>query len=226
MVRKDIIYKYTELKYVGKVLKYGLHCSQCDQLNDPFEFVDIMNKEDYLICSMTRSFKAKLMWSIYGDSHKGCIVKIETPDEYLKENYVLRRVTYSSRFQNRDNLTPEAIVENLYIKDKKWSRELEVRTVFHKKSDKYKMFTVIDNDNQIYFKAKITQIVFGCESEHVAKEYEDALIAIKDYNDSKKYKKDRIIVQKMKISKNKFQIEYDKEFDYESVLKSLSNTNS
>ena len=95
--RKNPIYKYTKIKHVIDSIKYGIYASKIKELNDPYEYYEVLNKDNFIICCLTKSNNSKLMWSHYGDSHKGCMLKIDTQDSYLKENNVLKNVNYDSK---------------------------------------------------------------------------------------------------------------------------------
>ena len=64
--------------------------------------------------------------------------------------------------------------------------------------------------NNVFLKANITQIDFGCFSHYDAC-YLDALIAIRDYNANHKK---QIKVRKYKMSNEKYEFKIDKSFDY------------
>ena len=50
----DCIYKYTSIKYIDSTLKYGIYAGRIEDLNDPYESKDILNFDEYRICSLTR----------------------------------------------------------------------------------------------------------------------------------------------------------------------------
>lgn len=110
------LYKYRSLngeslKWTKDILsKKRLFMSRFDKMNDPMEGVfDVTNmteeavndiKEDktgYRILSLTRSPYNMLMWSHYGDSHKGCCIEIDVDEDQLKrKNYFLKHITYNN----------------------------------------------------------------------------------------------------------------------------------
>ena len=148
------------------------------------------------------------MWSHYANGHRGCSIKISLPDDYGSNECVLRRVNYTSKLIDRQLLKDDELAESLYIKDKKWDYELEVRAVYYKGNSHLPCWKKYRNN--VFLKATITQIDFGCFS-HYDPHYLDALIAIRDYNANHK---DQIEVRKYKMSDQKYEFVIDKEFKY------------
>lgn len=220
--KKDSIYKYTKLEYVVNSLKNGIHASYIENMNDPFEYYQIENKHKYILCCLTRSLNSKLMWSHYANGHNGCLLKIKIPANYQENSCILRRVTYSSKFETRINLSCNDVVSNLYIKDKKWQKELEVRAVANVDNIDKEKWKIIKNDNgenDYYLNIQITQIILGCSVDVKSEVCQSIFKYIKEINAYIKNKKDKIIIKKMKISENKFQIILDKSFDYLKCIK-------
>ena len=219
MSSKDRLYKYTKLEYVRSMLNNGIFASTIDKMNDPYEYKDIENPQNFRIISLTRSANAKLMWSHYADNHRGCSVQIELPEGYGSDDFILKRVTYSSKYSRKEAMTDGEIVSNLYIKDKKWSNEIEVRAVYNDNNydDTYWNFV----DGNVYFKARIKAINFGCMINTESDEYERLLMSIDTYNNINKNNK--IEVKKYKMDNNKFRFILDNEYKYEKELLRLKS---
>ncbi len=217
------LYKYTKLEYINEVLSYGIYASTLEQSNDPFEYYDIDEniRRYFRICCLTRSYLAKLMWSHYGDSHKGCLIHIEKPKNFGEDDCTIKLIEYSAK--RNFPKTAEALEQALYTKDKKWLYEKEARAVYSGTDDGIWTHANVDGKDKVFLKVKITQIIFGAAAEGLKEKYEKALNEIKQYNDKMKNKKDKIEVKKLKLSKDRFALEYDKDFDYE---KELEKTNT
>lgn len=213
----DSLYKYTRLSFVNSTLNNGIFASSIQHLNDPYECNDIEAKNDYKVVCLTRSRNKKLMWSHYADGHRGCSIKISIPENYNTKDCPLRRVVYSSKITNRNHLSVDALAESLYIKDRKWDYELEVRAVYYVNNKNYPCWK--KSRNNVFFKANITQIDLGCFS-HFDSHYLDALIAIRDYNTNHKKK---IKVRKYKMSTSRYEFVIDKEFDYIKEISRIIN---
>lgn len=219
MSKTDSLYKYTRLEFLNSVLLNGIFASSLDRLNDPYECVGIKDKSRYRVICLSRSRNKKLMWSHYADGHRGCSIKIDPPANYGTNNCELRKVVYSSKVSNRVALDEEKLLESLYIKDKKWDYELEVRAVYDKNKPNNKWKTKRGN---VFYPCSIQQVDFGCFSEYDP-HYLDALIALRDYNSNHRKK---VKVRKYKMLEEKFQFVIDPEFNYISEIARIVNGDS
>ena len=137
--------------------------------------------------------------------------------QIFQKDCILKRITYSSNVNNKKNKSNDILQSPLYIKDKKWYKELEVRAVYDDGQEKYeKYWNKVGDDT--YFKAKIIQVSFGCLADTDKDNYLSALKAIKEYNDKSRKK---IKVKKFKMSDDSFKFVYDKNYDYEKELERL-----
>lgn len=217
MNRADSLYKYTRLAFVNSTLNNGIFASSINSLNDPYESNAVSNAEKYKVVCLSRSRNKKLMWSHYADGHRGCSIKIALPDDYGRLDCPLRRVKYSGTLVERSGLNPCDLANSLYIKDKKWDYELEVRAVYSEENSDLPCWKRYRNN--VFFRANITQIDFGCFS-HFDACYLDALIAIRDYNANHKK---QIKVRKYKMSNKKYEFKIDKSFDYIKEIARIIN---
>ena len=151
----------------------------------PFEYCDIEEniRRDFRICCLTRSGRAKLMWSHYGDGHKGCSIHIEKPKNFGGDDCAVKLIEYRSKrcFPK----TAEELEQTLYIKDKKWVYEKEARAVYTGTDEDIWAHDYAGGKEKVFLKVKITQIIFGAAAE-LSEDYEEALSKIKQYNDKKK----------------------------------------
>lgn len=207
--RRHALYKYTKLEHVISSLNNGVYASKLTDFNDPYEYYGISDIEDYRVACLTRSGNAKLMWSHYANGHKGCTLQIDVPDDYLKDNFVLRPVEYSG-IQARKGLS---IHDGLYVKDKKWRTELEERAVWNRNSYDPALWKLIND--KVYLNVRIKTVIFGCMA-HEDNQYIEALKSIKRYND---IHKKQIKVKKLAMRADKFQFKLIKDFDYISEIK-------
>ena len=207
-MKTDSLYKYTRLDYVNSTLNNGIFASSINSLNDPYECNNIDSYAAYKVVCLSRSRNKKLMWSHYADGHRGCSIKISVPEDYGKLDCPLKRVIYSGNLVNRKNLSNSELADSLYIKDKKWDYELEVRAVYSQSNSHLSCWK--KSRNNVFYKATITQIDFGCFS-HFDPHYLDALVAIRDYN---AHHKRKIKVRKYRMSEKKYEFIIDKNFDY------------
>ncbi len=214
---KDPLYKYTRLENINSTLNNGIFASSPDALNDPYEcrFSELNKMQRYRVVCLSRSRNQKLMWSHYADGHRGCAIKIVTPDDYGTDTCPLQRVRYIGKIDLYSKT--DDIATHLFEKDGKWKKELEVRAVLcvdkplppHWKKQR----------NMYFYRATISQVDFGCFS-HYDRHYLDALIAIRDYNTNHKKK---IKVRKYKMSEKRFEFVLDENFDYIKEIANLVN---
>lgn len=219
MGKSDSLYKYTRLEFVNSTLNNGIFASKIDSLNDPYESkgIESCDTNDFRVVCLSRSRNKKLMWSHYADGHRGCSIKIAIPEDYDTCDCPMRRVKYTGKYNSRDNLEVIDIVNSLYLKDKKWDYELEVRAVYSELNKKYACWK--KHRSNVFYKVSILQIDFGCFS-HFDSHYLDALIAIRDYNSNHKKK---IKVRKYKMSDKKYEFVIDHDFDYEKEIAKIIN---
>lgn len=173
------LYKYVNLDYIVDILNNNrLYLNDGKDFNDPFE-VTVTDKkkqeankiEGLHILSLTNSYRKKLMWSHYADSHKGACLTIKVP------NHLVRPICYSTKRIYTDSDLDEIISSSTikckksinkdfssfsknkkiaYIKDKKWLNENEYRIVFDKDEE-----GLIFENGKWFMSVKITNIYLG-----------------------------------------------------------------
>ena len=212
MGKSDSLYKYTRLEFVGSCLNHGIYASSFTSLNDPYESEEADSHNDFRVICLSRSKNQKLMWSHYANGHRGCSLKIALPDDYGTPNCPFKRVEYKGSHFSRHGLSDDDYYNSLYIKDKKWSKELEVRGVYCPANANQPCWKKYRNN--VYYRAKILQIDFGCLA-HTDSHYLDALIAMRDFNSTNKRK---ITVRKYMMSDSKYLFLIDNSYDYEKEI--------
>ncbi len=215
---RDRLYKYTSIAYIPSSLENGIFAGKIENLNDPYEFKDIVNRDNYHICALSFSRDSNLMWAHYANSHKGCSIQICNGD-YVSFNSILKKVKYQNYYINRSILSSEQdIVESLYYKEKKWKYEHEIRAVYNRLFFDPKLWKLVGDE--VFLNARIIKIKFGCMADVDSDEYFDALRAIYLYNRNHPFK-EQIIVQKMKMKDDEYRFIIDQSYSFESELNRL-----
>lgn len=168
------LFKYKSTDHIEDVIiNKRLWCSRYDALNDPMEWAftsdndkkdieDLINdtdKERWRICCLSKSEQYGLMWSMYGDEHRGVCIEVEIDvnnDEYSQytesngNKWWYGDINYTSKAQQIESLGKD-IKQVLWYKSKQWVHEQEVRFV--------KKLTNEIDDNYMY--VKINTIYLG-----------------------------------------------------------------
>lgn len=177
------LYKYISTQYAVDALKNRrLYLSDGSNLNDPFELT-VVNRESgvieringlHILC-LTNSSRAKLMWSYYGENHKGICVSVKVPKRLVHPIcYTSERVYVDSDVDAIIARSAEKRKSNIkkppsemrkdkkiaFIKDRKWKDEKEYRIVLDdidKKNEKR-----LEQDNGDWFlRVKIDKVYLG-----------------------------------------------------------------
>ncbi len=178
--------------------------------NDPFELIVADKKTSiekfvdglHILC-LTNSFRKKLMWSHYADSHKGVCLTVKVPDHLVypvcytgKRIYTdtdLDEILSKGKINSKKNLRKPytSLSDNkkiAFIKDQKWEYEHEYRIVFDND-----VGLIIEGDNR-YMSVKITNVYLGINFEDNSRDVKTRIIdicnrehiTIKQMNKSKK----------------------------------------
>ena len=174
------LYKYVSLSRVVDILdNHRLYLSDGTNFNDPFE-ITVTDKsakntrhiKGLHILSLTNSYRNKLIWSHYTDSHKGVCLTVQVP------NYLVYPICYSTKrvYEDSDidkliSLSTKSSKKSVdkdfsslsnnkkiaMLKDKKWLYEKEYRIVFDKSDESGLIF----EDGKWFMSVKITNIYLG-----------------------------------------------------------------
>lgn len=157
------LYKYRSLKdmkrFIDILMNRRLYASKYLDLNDPMEgfFLYDQNippsivsklrdeRATTLICSLSKTPKNGLMWSMYGDEHKGCCIKLKVTSPNWKEvdvNYNSIKTVITNNNASIDTV--------LGAKSVQWKHEEEVRYIN-------------TNPKSPWLKIEIAQIFFGAK---------------------------------------------------------------
>ena len=174
------LYKYVPLNRVADILdNHRLYLSDGTKFNDPFEITvtdkknhKIRHIEGLHILSLTNSYRNKLIWSHYTDSHKGVCLTVKVPNNLVYPIcYSTKRIYEDSDIDNiissSTRNTKKSVEKDFsplskdkkiaYIKDKKWIYEKEYRVVF----DKTDEAGLIYHDGKWFMSVKIKNIYLG-----------------------------------------------------------------
>ena len=195
-----ILYKYAPIKYVAETLNNNrIYLNDGRNFNDPFEITvadnhnkEIRRLEGLHILSLTNSYRKKLMWSHYTESHQGVCLTVKVPRNLVYP------ICYSSRRVYEDSNVAEIIASSqrklknyhtknniskdysslsrdkkiAYIKDKKWMYENEYRIVFDRDDERY----LISEDNNWFMPVKVTNVYLGVNFDKNQPEIKDEIM--------------------------------------------------
>lgn len=174
------LYKYVSLDRVPEILdNHRLYLSDGKNFNDPFE-ITVTDKKNHKIryieglhiLSLTNSFRNKLIWSHYTDSHKGVCLTVKVPNNLVYPIcYSTKRIYEDSDIDNiissSTRIAKKSVDKDFsplskdkkiaFIKDKKWIYEKEYRVVFDKTDEE----GLIYHDGKWFMSVKITNIYLG-----------------------------------------------------------------
>ena len=191
--------------HFSDIIEYGLYASPLKDLNDPFEWIEIQDKENYRVVSLSKSRNKKMMFAYYGGGH-GCCIEVEVTDESI-----IRKISYDklTHFQQlRRTKTPE---ETLFHKDRLFEKENEYRVLFDCINPDPNHWTIL-RDNRVFLKCKVIRVYLSPSSQDYQSGYADALDVVRRHNEQAKNKSDRIEVKKLKLSTEKYQFVLDDTF--------------
>ena len=216
------LYKYVSLQFATETIeKQRLYLNDGLNFNDPFEIRVTDRKTKYVkrvdglhILSMTNTFKNKLIWSHYTQSHKGICLTVKVPKRFVYplcytsarvyEDSDVDEIIRKSKIYSKRNLVKEYSELNrnkkiALIKDKKWAYEKEYRLVFDKSDESELIF---ENGNW-YLPVKITNIYLGVNFDKNVSDIKNQILNI--------CKKKDVSVKQMLMSNTQYAIEVEKD---------------
>lgn len=162
----EYYYKYRSLanmkRFIDILMNRRLYASKYLELNDPMEGFFLYDKNvprpvvaklrderaTTLICSLSKTPFNGLMWSMYGDEHKGCCIKLRVTSpnwEEVEVNYNGIKTVVTNR-----NATIQTI---LGAKSVQWQHEEEVRYINTNPKSSYLKIEI----DTIYLGAKMSR---------------------------------------------------------------------
>lgn len=216
------LYKYVSLQFATETIeKQRLYLNDGLNFNDPFEIRVTDRKTKYVkhvdglhILSMTNTFKNKLIWSHYTQSHKGICLTVKVPKRFVYplcytsarvyEDSDVDEIIRKSKIYSKRNLVKDYSELNrnkkiALIKDKKWAYEKEYRLVFDKSGESELIF---ENGNW-YLPVKITNIYLGVNFDKNVSDIKNQILNI--------CKKKDVSVKQMLMSNTQYAIEVEKD---------------
>ena len=174
------LYKYVSMEHLASTLEnQRLYLNDGRNFNDPFELAVTDRKtkriefiEGLHILSLTNSYRKKLIWSHYTNSHKGVCLTVRVPKALVYPVCYTSKRVYTDSDIDRILATGKASVKkNLqkiytslsrekkiaFIKDRKWEYEKEYRIVFDKEDES----ELICEEENWFMPVKITNIYLG-----------------------------------------------------------------
>ncbi len=211
------LYKYVPLNRVADILdNHRLYLSDGTNFNDPFEITVTDKKkhktrhiEGLHILSLTNSYRNKLIWSHYTESHKGVCLTVKVP------NHLVYPICYSTKRIYEDSdidtiisssviITKKSVDKDFsaldknkkiaYIKDKKWLYEKEYRIVFDKDDES----DLIYEDGKWFMSVKISNIYLGVNFDKNKSEIKKEI--------TEACKRNKIIVTQMVLSDSDYSV--------------------
>jgi len=211
------LYKYTNICHAIDSINNGVFASELSSLNDPYEAEGIIYSDDYRVACMTNSSRKMLMWSYYGN-HRGCVLQYDVSAIRRKCPNIIRKVEYEETLRTpHRQMQPKEIFDSLYKKSKEWEHENEYRAVYYSgENDDYDIWKL--DGSKIFLKAPVRKVIFGVAVSNDNSEYKKVLSYIRNYNENVgDY--ERIMVSKMYLLDNKYELSEDPQYDYERVMK-------
>lgn len=206
------------MDYAQSCVENGVHASKLDKtLNDPFESAGIENKEKYRIACLTTNTQNKLMWSFYAQNHQGCCIGFDVTNV---DRTLLRKVSYTQILRNKAEYNSVELIDRLFYKGYEWHSESEWRAVYYSDNHYPDTTWICDKDDNIFLNLKTVSVTFGVNSEFNPL-YINTLKYLLNYNKSCKFKKDQIIIRKLRLSDKNYNVVQDKQYDPSVELNKL-----
>ncbi len=139
------LYHYLETKWaLDNIRRRRLKLSKIDDMNDPYEWkcvrsddkpsqLALESTEQYIVekysaSCFSRSWNNILMWSHYGDKHKGICLSFDVPDEFTRKVMYVGDLEVTGNLDALPTEEKKRIIDKLYeTKYDGWSYEEEVR---------------------------------------------------------------------------------------------------
>jgi hypothetical protein len=186
-----LVYHYLEAPWaLEDIRKQWLKLSKIDDMNDPYEWGCVYSDHEpsqvalsetahntfemYGVLCFSRSWNNILMWSHYGNRHKGMCLAFEVPDELTRIVDYVDDVSVVGSLGDLPTTDQAQLIDRLYgAKYEGWHYEEEVR--IHGTRDE------LDDNAGMYFikfseKLKLRTIIVGSRCTIARTVIEDALI--------------------------------------------------
>lgn len=145
-------------------------------------------RNNALISCFSKRYDSILMWSHYGDKHKGICVEFDRPDkDFLDVKYSKKRCKFDLEDTTRrvlgymlsneevdvnDKGLIRCISEPFIVKSLDWRYEEEIRCILSPNSEG----VIVGDELKLYsMPTRITKIYIGCKVDNKSNEYEELL---------------------------------------------------
>lgn len=197
------IHKYMKIEHAIDALEHGIYAGTLDSFNDPYEYEGILYPDLYRVCCLTGSDRKMLLWAHYAN-HSECCVGFD-----VNENDV-RQVKYTTDYYQRREMSQEEVLENLFVKAKEWDYENEYRIICE--IENYDALKWNKIGESYFFKAKVTELIFGLKTNFSNENSQRLLKYLKRYNENRD--NHAVDVKKCMLSDKRYEIIFNKQFDY------------
>jgi len=214
-----VYYLTSEVHAISNIEKKRVKVSLFDDLNDPFELMgfNVANQgqrkvwdtfREYFTTKMglvcfSNQWQNPVMWSHYGDKHRGICLGFDVSDQILKKvKYITRRKQFHiGQSLDAHRIEPDLISAAIRYKFKEWSYEREYRGIVPlDEKDKSGHYFVSLNDDFV-----LREVIIGARCNRTPNGFKDMLLP---YANSVKVTKSRLAFQSFKVVRNKAVAEY------------------
>ncbi|MEW8024894.1 MAG: DUF2971 domain-containing protein [Candidatus Thiodiazotropha sp.] len=208
-----VYYLTSEEHAISNIQLRRIKVSLIDDLNDPFELLAIhmgdreqrkiwgefrkyFTTKAGLVC-FSSQWKNPVMWSHYGDKHKGICLGFDVDDKILKKvTYLKSRMKYQiGSFFSGHKITPEILNEVVRYKFKEWWYEREYRGIVPLKEKDISGLYFVDFNKDFMLR----EVIIGARSALVPKQFSQML---SEYDQQVTVKKARLAFRSFTVVQN------------------------
>ena len=214
------VYYLTSEKYaISNIENKRIKVSLFDDLNDPFElmgfnlsdpsqrkvwhtFKNYWTTKMGLVC-FSSQWQNPVMWSHYGDKHKGICLGFDVDNQILKKvEYISTRKRHQLGQSLEDhNITSDLMSAAVRYKFKEWSYEREYRGIVPLKERDHSGHYFVSFDNDFVLR----EVIIGARCDRKPIDFKELL---SQYDDSVKVLKSRLAFKSFKVLRNRSIAEY------------------
>lgn len=206
-----VYYFTSQTNALNNIKNHRIKISQIDDLNDPYEWhgIDLRDaqlrksfkegiksvKDDFGLICFSASWQNPLMWSHYGDKHKGICLGFDVASEHVQAVAYTKTVTKTEQdpYKFVEYLENGGIDKLLTLKYEDWSYEQELRVIVP--------IEQMDAETKLYFcdfseSLVLTDVILGHRCNLQPSEFKQYL---SDYNSDVRVFKSRIAFGDFKV---------------------------
>ncbi|MCU7868298.1 MAG: DUF2971 domain-containing protein [Candidatus Thiodiazotropha sp. (ex Lucinoma borealis)] len=205
------VYYLTTKEYgLSNIERKWLKASLFDDLNDPFEllafnmssrdqrkvwrdFRDYFTREYGLIC-FSSQWQNPVMWSHYGDKHRGICLGFDVSDQILhKVRYISKRTHFQiGNTLESHGIKPELVSKAVKYKYKEWGYEREYRGMVPLQERDESGYYFVDFGEDFVLK----EVLIGARCKLIPQDFHEKL---SEYSHKVEVKKTRLAFQSFKV---------------------------